>query len=351
MTTAVRYMGSKKVLAPRIARLIGRHHPDATVLDAFAGMCAIGTELAPAHRVIANDVHAFAEIAGKALLTAPRRRLSEESIRSEIEPAYEENLAMLRPVLEDRLVQEWNALAAVSDGRWREYRRFAVDDVGDGKPVSFANSADLSSYRAQPRQTPFALFSMYYASAYFGVRQALEIDCLRYAVESAPQERRDLYLYGLLCAASHSAATSGHFAQYLVPRDEANTRYIARIRRRSVVERFFASLREIKLPRCLDRRGNRTHRREATALLKDLRGGMPNLVIYADPPYSRAQYSRYYHVLETLVLYDYPESTGKGRYRGDRFETERPTSHAKLKSRKRWTNSWARPRRPVRRYI
>jgi adenine-specific DNA-methyltransferase len=44
-------------------------------------------------------------------------------------------------------------------------------------------------------------------------------------------------------------------------------------------------------------------------------------VVYADPPYSAAQYSRYYHVLETLVLYDYPESSGAGRYRGDRHQT------------------------------
>ncbi len=46
-----------------------------------------------------------------------------------------------------------------------------------------------------------------------------------------------------------------------------------------------------------------------------------NLVIYADPPYSRAQYSRYYHLLETLVLYDYPDCNDKGRYRADRVQT------------------------------
>jgi adenine-specific DNA-methyltransferase len=45
------------------------------------------------------------------------------------------------------------------------------------------------------------------------------------------------------------------------------------------------------------------------------------MVVYADPPYSRAQYSRYYHVLETLTRYDYPDSIGVGRYRPDRFQT------------------------------
>src|SRR5207253_2965645 len=44
-------------------------------------------------------------------------------------------------------------------------------------------------------------------------------------------------------------------------------------------------------------------------------------VIYADPPYSKDHYSRYYHVLETLVRYDYPSAAGAGRYRPDRYST------------------------------
>jgi adenine-specific DNA-methyltransferase len=65
-------------------------------------------------------------------------------------------------------------------------------------------------------------------------------------------------------------------------------------------------------------------RGDATDFLLELsaRSRRPKLVIYGDPPYSRAQYSRYYHVLESLVLYDYPVITGKGRYRRGRFETD-----------------------------
>jgi adenine-specific DNA-methyltransferase len=43
--------------------------------------------------------------------------------------------------------------------------------------------------------------------------------------------------------------------------------------------------------------------------------------VYADPPYSKDHYSRYYHVLETLTRYDHPGAVGKGRYRPDRFAT------------------------------
>lgn len=43
--------------------------------------------------------------------------------------------------------------------------------------------------------------------------------------------------------------------------------------------------------------------------------------MYADPPYTKDQYSRYYHVYETLYLYDFPGSSGAGRYRESRFIT------------------------------
>jgi adenine-specific DNA-methyltransferase len=44
-------------------------------------------------------------------------------------------------------------------------------------------------------------------------------------------------------------------------------------------------------------------------------------VIYADPPYTDDQYSRFYHLLETLCLYDYPVVSRAGLYRPNRFQT------------------------------
>lgn len=43
--------------------------------------------------------------------------------------------------------------------------------------------------------------------------------------------------------------------------------------------------------------------------------------VYADPPYAPVHYSRFYHALETLIKYDYPTITHKGRYRDDRHQS------------------------------
>jgi len=44
--------------------------------------------------------------------------------------------------------------------------------------------------------------------------------------------------------------------------------------------------------------------------------------IYLDSPYSQEQYSRFYHVLETVVKYDNPEVNFKAKYRNDRFQSD-----------------------------
>jgi len=69
------------------------------------------------------------------------------------------------------------------------------------------------------------------------------------------------------------------------------------------------------------RKASRVTRGDALQVVKRRAfGGVT--VAYADPPYTKDQYSRYYHVYETMYLYDYPASVGVGRYRGDRLSTE-----------------------------
>ena len=94
------------------------------------------------------------------------------------------------------------------------------------------------------------------------------------------------------------------------------------MRRQSVFQRFLAAIASLDLPKCLNRAANQVFHLEATAFVARLPEVAEHpFVIYADPPYSRAQYSRYYHILETLVLYDYPSISAKARYREGRFNT------------------------------
>jgi hypothetical protein len=112
MTATIRYMGSKRSLAPSIGGLLSRLHPTARVADAFTGTCAVGTTLAPRHAIVANDAHAYAEVVARALLRLsapdPRRKVA----RDELMPGYFENRAQLLTVLGDRVRAERRALGA-----------------------------------------------------------------------------------------------------------------------------------------------------------------------------------------------------------------------------------------------
>lgn len=324
MTASIRYMGSKRSLAPCIADLISAEHPGAKVVDAFAGMCAVGSALSSRHCVIANDVHAFATTVARALLVAPGEVPTMRECAEDIFPVFLLNWRHLYGSLEKRILEEKEALARVAKGRegWRHLQEFTEKELSEGAPLSLEALPSIADYRENPSLSPYALFSMCFASTYLGVKQAAVVDSLRFAIDCAPLQRRDFYMLALLQATSHCAAAPGHFAQFLVPRTERNTKYIARMRRRSVWGRFREALCCMRVPVCVNRAGNAAFCSDATEFVSSGLMDADSLVIYADPPYSRAQYSRYYHVLESLVLYDYPAMTGKGRYRVGRLNTD-----------------------------
>ena len=323
MALSVRYMGSKRALASEIAARISAEHEGRAVLDVFAGMCAVGSELAPKHPMLTNDIHVFAQTVAKALFVEPVMAPTSLIAREELFPALRTNRDALRLLVGDQLNKERVALARVEEpSGWKFLFNFH-QEVRDSHLPLKGQFSPVSEYRLNNQKFPYSLCTRYFANGYFAIEQAIEIDSLRYAIDLGPREHRSYYLTALIHAVSHCSASPGHFAQFLEPRDRGNTRYIARIRKRSVIDRFLEALDASGSIDCYCREENEAFNQEATQLLTSMQGrSNRSPVIYADPPYSRAQYSRYYHVLETLVLYDYPECDGKGRYRENRFLTD-----------------------------
>lgn len=320
---AVRYMGSKKALAPEIAQIISGNHSTATVFDVFAGMCAVGSEVASRHRLFTNDVHAYAATIATALFTGSSRKTTSLVAKPELLSNFERNKKELSKVVGSRLRDEDKHFSSQDITFWKAGLEFCRREMGRPPARKLPNLNRIADYKSTTVLFPYCLVTSYFAGAYFGLRQAIEIDSLRYAIDQAPIEHQSHYLAALIEVASHCAAAPGHFAQYLVPRNKRSFAYIRRIRRRSVLERFFDALDRAPRVECLNRPQNRVFNSDATELLRKKARYLSKheLVVYADPPYSRAQYSRYYHLLETLVLYDYPACLSKGRYRSGRHQT------------------------------
>ena len=320
------YMGTKQRMAGAVAQAVAqlRRGP---VLDAFAGMCAACCELSTSRNVWTNDAQQFASSVGKSLFCAATGPPTLSRTRSLLRESYHCN----QERLETRFAAELDLERACLDSE-------RLDDVisSTADLPHVGNSPELAAERASlastPSAFPYRLMTITYAGSYFGLKQSMAIDSIRYAIDQAASlglvdddERRwlTLALGAVLLRVSNS---TGHFAQFLQPNVNNLQRFIVK-RRREVWPEFLGQVEQHSpIGDRAWRSGNRSYREDALELLEQLKGDRRKpAVVYADPPYSKAQYSRYYHLLDTLVSYDYPEINGKGRYRPGRFQT--PFSH------------------------
>jgi hypothetical protein len=175
----------------------------------------------------------------------------------------------------------------------------------------------------------------YYGGTYFSYEQAVALDAIAGAVRDLQPERRDTPLAALLGAASDTVSTVGNqFAQPVRPRSkdgrpkQSVAAQIARRRLESATEAFNDWLERYgRLPIPVQRH---------VVVRSDFRDALNQLppdvaAIYADPPYTRDHYSRFYHVLETIALGDEPQPStvkvdgvvrlSRALYRQDRHQS------------------------------
>jgi len=323
--TKIRYMGNKVALAKDVATLISDIEASRPLVDLFGGMCSVaGAVSNSARQVWINDAQHYASLAAHCLLRSQDLPPSRDRVVSVLSPAYRKNLNTLGRRFKQDLATERRILSRDS---FSAYQQAQVEwkHVGNDEVLA----AEAAKLRTQGQAGPHRLATLTFSWGYFGLRQSIEIDSVRAAIDASiglgllTSDEAAWCRLALLQTCSRVASTPGHFAQFLTG---ANAQSFARIRsarRRSVWDGVLDDL-EILEPFGTKRwrKRNRVLTGDALSIWPILDcANLPPAVFYADPPYSKEQYSRFYHVLETLELYDYPEATGTGRYRSGRFTT------------------------------
>lgn len=296
------YMGTKHALAPIVADL-ARSRPTGPFLDAFAGMCSVANHVKPDRSVWTNDLQCFAANAAKAMLCD---HLEDEGDLAKFEDHFRTHFDRLSNRVRPSLRQERLLLSARSFADFTTRLRL------------------LEGYLDRRSTRQFDLFVATYANTYIGVEQAIEIDALMYSLAKAKNDHviseaaRRRFIFALGRTLLRASTTTGHFAQFQTP-SERNWKRFQRTRRLSILDLFRSDYRDAAAVKVRRSEGNQAFNLDAVALLRALRRTqLRPSIVYADPPYKQDQYSRYYHLLETLVLYDYPKVTGKARYREKR---------------------------------
>lgn len=344
----IHYLGSKLRLAPAIAdALDDADATRGTVLDLFAGSGTTALALAKHRPVIASDIQEYSRVICSALLSSQLSEVDIVSVFTERLQAGSPLLDTLRKAVEPLVQFEREALQAARSGEpdaicsVLEHGSLLAAERG----LTGRGSSELQIRLAEvTRRLALAGLSgsaaatavRYFGGVYFSYAQAVELDCIAaLATEAMPPELTDVLTAALLSTASDTVNTVGkQFAQPIRPKTKNGTvkqhllKKIDRDRHFDVRATYLAWLERYARHE-VPGGGHAAARADYREALTRFSGQYA--VVYADPPYTRDHYSRFYHVLETLARRDNPaiarnpgsnaNELSRGLYRDDRHQS------------------------------
>ncbi|MBN8185984.1 DNA adenine methylase [Salipiger thiooxidans] len=314
----IHYLGSKLRALPAIEEALQGVSDEASpVCDLFAGSGTVASWLSRSRPVTAVDIQEYSRIICDAMLNPSQVSLKvlEVKIAAAISSSRLTGvLRAARPLieLEEQLLEQSrlgdpSGLADLIEAgsfmtfRGRHENLLIAEAHSASKRLLSENDglADVST-----------MVFRHFGGVYFSFEQAAKLDVLLDVVHSLVLEERRSPLAAILTTASDIVNTVGkQFAQPIRPRDKdgrvKRTLYsqVARDRFKDPVAVFFHSMEKyLGLPS-----HDFNHSAVRSDYLDFLRSGVFNRgVVYADPPYTRDHYSRFYHALETIALRDDP---------------------------------------------
>lgn len=291
--TILNYQGSKKNLIGFIHKYIDELiDPTRAFLDIFSGTCSVGYSYKSNYQIYANDLEYYSYLIADALLK--NYSLDMKNIVNDINSSF--NILYRSQLLkyENWITQELKFIESNDFENLKE--------LYDSFPTIWNNNLEIDT-------SQYLLFTSYYAGNYFGIRQTIEIDCLRKLIDTYDKNLFSMLMSCLFFAMKNCVfAKDGHMAQPLSML--RNKDKLICKRKNSIVQNFLIKLEDFLSPDFVKTAfQHHTYNLDFEELLNK-REIQDNVgFIYADPPYTDMQYSRYYHLLNTVAKYDYQKPT------------------------------------------
>lgn len=335
------YMGSKKTLRPFIVEAISTYIDfDSKILDLMCGSGTVSGAFSNFWETYSSDALEFCRI----LATIQGGGFNIEranKIISTLKPFVFEKSNELKQIFYTEISTEDKIFhSEISYQLKKEYSDFCESFP----KIEESSSKEFGLYYAQrDGKTNYLLFTCAYSNLYVGLRQAIEIDSYRYAIDKLVDNEDRVWALGALIATLSSLGNTygGHFAQpYYKNIDSLSNIQLYKLieqRNISVINEFTVRLKEFanESQKNMQRPVIRIEGPWQNAIIKFLHN--KKNIVYLDAPYTRDEYSRYYHLLETLIKYHYPLINRTGRVpekkQGERFNSDFFTKNLnKLKS-------------------
>lgn len=309
------YLGSKLRLLDFIEENVLNITPQNTgVCDLFAGSGCVSRKLSNRMVVTACDIQEYSKVISSALL----HNYSVSNIEKE------QFACCLRSWQTGQLFDAFMPLITLEENAIKTKDLETLTSILEHGSVEVYRLEHIISCLAEKQDTVWntltaynmndekSLISRYYGGVYFSYKQAVEIDIILEAIHRCiDKDNQNLYLAALLSTASDAVDTVGkHFAQPIKARDSKgnikNTVYNKAVKDKTidVVALFYEWLAKYE-HLSKNSFAHTTMRGDFEECLTHLPDNVRT--VYADPPYTRDHYSRFYHVLETIALRDTPQ--------------------------------------------
>lgn len=341
------YLGCKTSFTSAIKEAINEVDPSGgRLVDLFSGTGSVAAALGATREVTTVDVQEYSRVLCSAVLSPPT--LSTTEIKNIINRALRDETAKqalwcLQPLvdyerdsIEAAVIGDPSALVELL-----EAPPLAVL-AANGFEAPYTRLSDTAQevlhrfHAAGLSQSVETTVSRYFGGLYFSFSQAAMLDAVLSVANFSDIQSQNTLKAAALSTASQLVNTVGkQFAQPIQPRNKSGVvkhglvKVAQRDRSMDTLEVYQTWLRKYaELPRAIGRpQALRQDYLDAIA-----QNGSSFSVIYADPPYTRDHYSRFYHVLETMCLRDNPEISkvmksgnlmpSRGAYREDRYQSE-----------------------------
>ena len=312
----IHYLGSKLRMVDRIVEAVDMVDPSqGRAYDLFAGSGTVAGVLARTRSVTAVDIQEYSRVLCSALVHPIAMNHSQQL---KLEPAETSSLAYATASIVHHEQESINCALLGYPEMLNDFLehcsliRFLSGEFNGSQALREVLTATaLRLKEVGLDDSSSSLTTRMFGGVYFSYSQAVQLDGLLDAVFSERLPRRDLVLAAVLSTASEIVNTIGkQFAQPVRPKDKHGaTKWnllgkIHKDRSANVQVTFDKWLQRYQAVA----RTQRPHSVIRSDYAKALSSVEEDTtVVYADPPYTRDHYSRYYHVLETMSLRDNPD--------------------------------------------
>lgn len=324
----INYLGSKLRIVDKINDVINEIDPNGgRVYDLFSGSGTVAAFLGEMRPVTAVDIQEYSKILSSAVLNDFTENEYSKVLKQLKVISSNTIFNCFKPLIDyEKLSKEKAESGDILDlflfVEQSSLQSYLINESKCDVPEKLAKAIEKSIENLREKNlldSPKTITTRYFGGVYFSIEQSIKLDILLEMASHFNERIKNVIIAATLGTASEIVNTIGkQFAQPLKTMDgkgnpkKVLTNKILKDRDLDVINIFKSNLKKYTSIA----RGEFSHR----AIKSDYEDALTHLskdtsVVYADPPYTRYHYSRYYHVLETMSLRDSPEIT-KVKYQG-----------------------------------